>query len=59
MGPTEAAAIITKAAIENHLIDFDNSFYRNNHDKAEEANKHNAKQVAEFFQTIYTAIDKR
>lgn len=56
MSKHEIAAELTKSAIENHLIKFNNHSYSND-DSCETQNVFNAKQVADFFTTIYKAVD--
>jgi len=58
MNSIEAASLLTKTAIENNMIDFDNTPWKSNYEKAEAKNQHNAKQIADFYTTIYEAIYK-
>lgn len=58
IGSIEAATLLTKTAIENHMIDFDNSIARTDYAEAEKQNAHNAKQIADFYKTIFDAINK-
>ena len=56
MSKHEIAADLTKSAIENHLIKFNNHAYAND-GACETQNAFNEKQVADFFTAIYKAVD--
>lgn len=58
MDRIEATTLLTKAALDNGLIDLDNQFYRSDHEQAETVNAHNSKQIADFFNSIYMTICK-
>lgn len=51
----ELATEITKTAIENHAIVFNNYGYSDD-SETETQNTFNAKQVADFYATIYEAL---
>ena len=58
MNEIEAATLLTQTAIENNMIDFDNTPWKTNYEKAEAQNQHNAKQISDFYTYVFEAIRK-
>lgn len=49
------AAEITKTAIENHAICFNDYVYENE-EKTKKQNEFNAKQIADFYSVVYKSV---